>query len=87
MCIWKVSEEDRHCNMCLVMNCADRPRRARRHGLVMGKLRNMEVEGVIELPLENYGRARTAASKLKSEFGAVFETHKVGDMVVIRRKS
>lgn len=52
----------------------------------MGMLRRMAVGEVAELPLSAYGTARSAASVLKGQYGCEYETHKVGEGVIVRRK-
>lgn len=87
MCLWKVAPEDRLCHCCKVWGCEDRPKgnRNRYPDPVYPAMREMPVGSWKFYPLERWSRCRTAASKLKEQFGVVYEVNRVGDEVRVKR--
>lgn len=85
-CVWNVAKEDRLCKYCLLTHCDDRlNRKYRRHGFVMGRIRKMNVGDEVRFDMEFYGACRTAASRLKSNFGIICVTRMEADGVYVCR--
>ena len=87
-CIWNVKEEDRHCKLCLLTHCDERKNeKYRRHGKVMPKMRNLKRDEEIVFEVEYYNACRTAASRLKENFGVVMITRREDDGIHVVRIS
>lgn len=85
-CVWNVAKEDRLCQYCMLTHCEDRVnRKYRRYGLVMGRIKQMDVGDEVRFEIGSYGAVRSAASQLKSRFGIVFATRRSADAVYICR--
>jgi len=62
------------------------PTAKRRNGRVYPALRMLEVGDYVVVPLRSWQSARSAASKIKHDFGSVFEVHRVLDDIYVTRK-
>ena len=83
-CVWNVEEKDRLCSLCKVPNCDFRPT-SRRGGTIMRRMKDMKVGDLIFVPIGRWGAARSSASMLKKQWGAVFETSRVGNEIRVKR--
>jgi len=87
-CIWDVPAEKRHCKYCILTHCEDRrTEKYRRHGKVIQKMRAMCVGDEIVFEYEYYNACRTAAYRLRNEFGAQLLTRADDDGVHVVRIS
>lgn len=69
-CIWKVAPEDRMCRYCKLTHCEDRViANARRRGTVMPRMREMDVGQEIVFDSSLYNACRTAAFRLRQDWG------------------
>lgn len=83
-CIWKVEEKDRLCAFCKATDCDFRPTN-KRAGKILGKMREMNVGQWIYFPIGRWGAVRSSASKMKELYGAIFEVHRMGNEVRVKR--
>lgn len=58
MCIWNVTIEERHCNLCKQWHCLDRSNKSTWTGFA-SKLRKLKVNQFIEVPIESYNSVKT----------------------------
>jgi hypothetical protein len=83
-CVWKVEEKDRLCSLCNVPNCEFRPT-SRRGGNIMGIMKRMAVGTWCFFPIGRWNAVRSSASELKRQWGAIFETRRVGNEIRVKR--
>lgn len=87
-CIWKVAPEDRLCKYCLLTHCDERRTdKYRRHGKVTQKTRAMGVGDELVFEYVFYNACRTAAYRLRKEFGMSLLTRADDDGIHVVRIS
>lgn len=77
---WAFIEGRSLCAKCRI------PDEKRKNGKVYPILRMLEEGDYVVFPLRLWQRARSAASIIKKEFGAVFEVRRLDDDIIVTRK-
>lgn len=86
MCIWNVSEQDRHCSLCKLPNCNERIGNGKRNGKVMPTLMKLRINQSVVFSIDHYGAVRTAICYLKRDYDMKFTYCLSSDVKVTRVK-
>jgi hypothetical protein len=86
MCIWNVTEQDRHCSLCKLPNCSERIGTGKRNGKVMPTLMKLRLNQSVIFPINRYGAVRTALCYLKRDYEMNFVYSLSSDIKVTRIK-
>lgn len=86
MCIWKVKAQDRHCEVCKVWRCKDRPGTKTTWTGLAEKVRSLRPGQEIELKGKSYGSVRSQICRYnKSDLNVKYITLRVNDVIYVKR--